>query len=291
MYLFNIHETLHDTSGRPFSGNPVSIQFLNRNSPVRLYTQQGLLISNSGHTNLDPSGILDVFVGRSDLVRVTVYNLQNNKVLAVLNSVRPLTMNAAGGTLTGSPPGIGSEFDIYSLPDETSVSKSDYLPVSTGVGANARMTVSDLIALVPGSSGGTYPELDSYQNVDAVTMQYGQPVYSPGAGQVKLAQGVTSMRKVIGLCADAGGLLAGGSGNFLVSGSLVATSTQWQVVTGMAGGLVPGSKYYLSMSSPGQLLTIFSTTGAPTGSYLVPVGYAVSQTEFVFEPTTPIRVA
>lgn len=294
MYLFNIKETLQNLDGTAFSGNPVSVQALNTNGPVRLYTKAGNLISAQGHTTLDASGTLNVYVGKKDLVRITVYNLQNNKIIGMLNGVRPLTVDAIGGSIGGpNPPGL-NEFDIYSLPDETSVTEGDYIPVSTGAGGNSRITIGDLIALVPGGGGGgsgTDQELDSYQNTDTVTILYGQPVWSPGSGTVQLAQGITAMRKVVGLCADAAGLAVNGSGNFLVNGSLIGTSTQWQAVTGQAGGLVPGARYYLDIYNPGKLLTIFSTDGAPTGSYLVPVGHAISGTEFVFEPTTPIRVA
>ena len=293
MYLFNIRETLQNLDGTPFAGNPVSIQGVTTNTPIRLYTQAGLLISSSGHVNLDASGILDVYVGRRDLLRITVYHAVTGRVEAVLNGVKPLTMEASGGTLTGyKPPGIGSDFDIYDLPDESSISTSDYLPVSGGSGANARMSISDLIALVPGGGGGgTYPELDSFQNADSASIIFGAPVYSPTTGQAMLAQGNTAGRKVVGLHADNVPLAPGGSGNFLAEGTLVGTSTQWQAVTGMSGGLVPGARYYLDIFTPGKLYPSFSTAGAPIGSYIVPVGYALNANEFVFSPQPVIRVA
>jgi hypothetical protein len=78
--------------------------------------------------------------------------------------------------------------------------------------------------------------------------------------------------KVYALVSDAV-LPAGGFGNVIASGSLTSATTDWDVVTGLTGGLVPGSTYYVAA-------TAGTITAAPNlaGVALAIIGFALSST-------------
>jgi hypothetical protein len=113
-------------------------------------------------------------------------------------------------------------------------------------------------------------------NANAGSIVIGAPVYKTAtSNQVDLARANASgTRRVIGLVADAS-IAAGASGSIQTDGVLVATTGEWDAVTGGSGGLTPGSQYWLSAATAGQL-----TTSVPgSGNYVVPVGIALSTTE------------
>ena len=145
----------------------------------------------------------------------------------------------------------------------------------------------------PESSGGTSNNvLVSMTNAtSSVYMNKGCPVYALSSNNVAPAVGNLVGRRVVGIYNDDPLLAPGGVGNFVVDGSVVATATQWQAITGYAGGLQPGLKYYLDINTPGMLVTAVSAVGAPTYSYLVPVGYALSTEEFILDIQPIVRLA
>lgn len=146
-----------------------------------------------------------------------------------------------------------------------------------------------------GSGGGTGPtdpnRYDSYLNADSAAMVKGTPIYATGTSTARPAIGNTVGRKVIGLYSDDADLNPGGAGNFLVEGSLIASMAQWQLITGNAGGLIPGARYYLDLLVPGKLNASVPLTSPPVGSYQVSVGYASSPVEFVLDLQSSIRLA
>jgi len=131
----------------------------------------------------------------------------------------------------------------------------------------------------------------SYQNNTGADMNPGTPVFLSSPTQVLGAIGNLVGRRVIGLYADSSVLPWLGVGNFLVEGSLVLTALQWQQITGDVGGLQPGQRYFLDLHVPGALRSTVTSEGAPASSYLVPVGYALSATEFVLDLQPVIRLA
>jgi len=70
-------------------------------------------------------------------------------------------------------------------------------------------------------------------------------------------------------------------------GLLIATTGEWDAVTGQTGGLTEGTTYYLSEATAGQM-----TVNAPTvdGDIVVPLGQALSSTEFEIEIGAPIKL-
>lgn len=74
------------------------------------------------------------------------------------------------------------------------------------------------------------------------------------------------------------------SGTVIVGGVATGTTGEWDAVTGQTGGLTPGSRYWLSNATAGNL-----TTTAPTTGYLVKVGIAVSTTQMLLQIGEPIQ--
>ena len=124
-------------------------------------------------------------------------------------------------------------------------------------------------------------EVISLTNDEAsIALVIGTPVYIDAANGCKRAQANASgTANVVGLVADAS-ITASSSGAVITSGVLVATTAQWNAVAGTTGGLVAGTVYYLSDATPGQLTATAPTTG---GSYVAPIGTAISSTELKLE--------
>lgn len=116
----------------------------------------------------------------------------------------------------------------------------------------------------------------SQTNSNAGAIVIGNAVYpKTTAGQVDLARAnATGTKNVIGLVADVT-VAAAAAANVQTDGILVATTTQWDAVTGQTGGLTPGSEYWLDAATAGKLTV--SVPGA--GNYLVRIGTALSTTE------------
>lgn len=113
----------------------------------------------------------------------------------------------------------------------------------------------------------------------------GTPVYVSAAGAVKRAQAnAASTSGVVGLCNDVS-IAAAASGYIATGGVFVATTAQWDAVTGQTGGLTFGALYFLETATPGMLTTTPATTA---GQCNVLVGRALSTTELDLDPRDQI---
>lgn len=116
----------------------------------------------------------------------------------------------------------------------------------------------------------------SYTNGEASSISICQAVYVSGADTVQLAQADSvSTSKVIGLVFDSS-ISSSASGRIQRSGTVEATTGEWDAVTGGAGGLSSGSEYYLSPSTAGGLT---ATAPSTVGQVVAPIGIAKSTTE------------
>jgi hypothetical protein len=124
------------------------------------------------------------------------------------------------------------------------------------------------------------------QNNTGNTINIATPVYVSGTVNAIMAQAdAQSTVRVAGL---AEATTTDGDPLEVVSdGVFVATTGEWDAVTGDSGGLTPGSDYWLSAAAPGTL-----TTTAPdsTGSFVQRVGHALSATELEIEVGQPIKL-
>lgn len=130
-------------------------------------------------------------------------------------------------------------------------------------------------------------ELFSRVNNNVAAIVKGQPVYADGGGTVDLAQAnAAATKSVLGLVADTT-IAANASGSIQTDGVLVATTAEWDVVTGGSGGLTPGSFYYLSADTAGELLT---TVPTDAGEFVARVGQALSATELEISIMSTIKL-
>jgi hypothetical protein len=102
---------------------------------------------------------------------------------------------------------------------------------------------------------------------------------------VKRAQAnAKATSKLAGLGLDAS-VAAGGTGNIITSGVLVATTTQWDAVAGTTGGLAFGTLYFVDPANPGKITSTVPTTAGQTVTL---VGIALSTTELELTIQPPI---
>jgi hypothetical protein len=117
-------------------------------------------------------------------------------------------------------------------------------------------------------------------------MVIGEPVYVNGVNALKAQADAQSTIRIAGLVLDITAADATPV-NILADGILVATTVQWDAVTGETGGLTPGANYFLDPAAAGMLTQTAPTTA---GQFVVRVGHAVSTTEMEIEVQQPIKL-
>jgi len=111
-----------------------------------------------------------------------------------------------------------------------------------------------------------------------------EPVYVSAAGEVSPAQAdAEATTRILGLAQEE--IAADGEGAIQFEGLLEATTGEWDIVTGLTGGLVVGDVYYLDPDNVGQLV---GTAPDTAGDYVTEVGHAVSSTELRIEIRRPV---
>jgi hypothetical protein len=148
------------------------------------------------------------------------------------------------------------------------------------------VTVDTYGRVTAGTSSASTYLADNFTNNNAGTIVIGRAVYATGTtDKVDLANANASGTKdVIGLV-QATSIASSASGSIAVDGIMVATTVQWDVVTGQSGGLTPGARYFLSNSTAGAL-----TTTAPSTGYLCDVGVAMSTTKMKLRFGLPVQL-
>lgn len=123
-------------------------------------------------------------------------------------------------------------------------------------------------------------------NGNAGSVVKGAPVYLNGTASTvdKARANAASTARVYGLVYDTS-ISSSATGSIATDGPVVATTTEWDAVTGQTGGLTPGSMYFLDPATAGKLTTTPPTT---VGQLVVKVGDAVSTTEFEINISDPI---
>lgn len=125
------------------------------------------------------------------------------------------------------------------------------------------------------------------QNNNAGAVIIGSPVYTDGAGTVDLAQAdAVATVEVLGLV-RALTIAAAASGAIQTDGILVATTAQWDVITGDIGGLTPGSVYFLDPDTAGKITKVAPTS---VGDFVVRLGKAISTLELEITILQPIEL-
>lgn len=107
------------------------------------------------------------------------------------------------------------------------------------------------------------------------TFLAGQVGYPSASGHLNLAKANTVGTSKNCSLATAG-IASAASGIFQNSGVLRLTTTQWDAVAGTTGGLIFNTEYYLSDATAGMLTGVCPSTA---GSYVIPIGIAISTTD------------
>lgn len=123
-------------------------------------------------------------------------------------------------------------------------------------------------------------------NLSNDDLVFANAVYAVSNIEVDKANAKFDNKKIVlGLVIDEIALSQGGACNIQTSGIIEGTFAQWEAVTGMVGGLVINSKYFLDTVS-GKL-----TPYAPSDAIaLCPVGKAISSTELSINIETVINL-
>lgn len=113
----------------------------------------------------------------------------------------------------------------------------------------------------------------------------GTPCYMSAAGTAKKAQASSkTLGSVMGLIVDTS-IAAGATGTLQTDGVFVATTTQWDAITGGTGGLTFAALYFLDPATAGKLTTTPPTTAGQVNTL---IGRAMSTTELDMSIQPPI---
>jgi hypothetical protein len=123
-------------------------------------------------------------------------------------------------------------------------------------------------------------------NANAGSLVKGAPVYKNSTSDEvdKARANAAGTARVYGLVYDTT-IATTAQGTIATDGPLIATTTEWDAVTGQTGGLTPGAMYFLDPATAGKLTTTPPTTA---GQLVVKVGEAVSDVELEINISDPI---
>lgn len=134
----------------------------------------------------------------------------------------------------------------------------------------------------PGISAGSTPYI-SGTSAEFTPMFKGTPV-ALVAGQFRRATSLAPFNEVIGLVMD-DVIVPGAAGRVQTAGPLEQPTPEWEVVTGLPGGLSPGALHF--PSNYGSLTPFAPTT---QGEFVVPTGRAASPTTFIIDIDTQVQL-
>jgi hypothetical protein len=151
------------------------------------------------------------------------------------------------------------------------------------MGANGKPQQLQSADSISVANAGT--DLQNMTNGEASAIVIGAPVYIFSADTVKKAQAnAAGTSDVFGLVFDVS-ITNATTGQIAKNGTVIATTGQWDAVTGQTGGLTPNTSYFLDPSTAGKMTTTAPTT---VGQLVVLLGTAVSSTQFDVDVQTEI---
>jgi hypothetical protein len=144
-------------------------------------------------------------------------------------------------------------------------------PLVINAGLVQQLQAADTLDAV--QSGG---DVVTQTNDEVGAIVIGTPVYNDAVNGVKKGQANASgTSKILGLVRDVS-IGAATTGLIQTDGILAATTGQWDAAFGTTGGLIFGTRYYLSQTTAGLGTATAPTT---TGQLVVLLGTAISTTE------------
>jgi hypothetical protein len=155
------------------------------------------------------------------------------------------------------------------------------IPLVIVAGQIQQLQVGDQIVV----AAATYDARTATNAEASVALTAGMPVYISAAAAAKRAQAnAMATSAVSGVWLDAS-TAAAGSGTYAAAGVAVCSTAQWDVVTGLTGGLVPNTNYYLDAAAAAKLT---ATAPSTVGQTVCMVGRALSTTDLEIYAIPPI---
>jgi hypothetical protein len=151
------------------------------------------------------------------------------------------------------------------------------------IAPSTEATQLDILAAIRAQSSGVFSDPFTGINGDAVPFVAAMPIAQPATTLLRAgAASGFALANAIGLVVVGNGLAL--PVRALADGVLTLPTAAWDAITGDAGGLVPGARYYLGIA----LGTI--GTAAPTlaGQYVTVIGSAISSVTLLVRPEPPI---
>ena len=137
--------------------------------------------------------------------------------------------------------------------------------------------------LQTGDTVATNKDVIALTNANAGSLVIATPVYDSDDGACDKARAnVAATAGCIGLVLDTT-VATTASANIQTDGEFVATTTQWDAVTGQTGGLTPNAYYYVDTATAGKL-----TPTCPSSGLITHIGRATSPTNLQLNIQNPI---
>jgi hypothetical protein len=158
------------------------------------------------------------------------------------------------------------------------------LVVSPTTGLKEQMQADDILG-IPVTTTQLYPVTNGES---ATTLIKGMAVYISGASTVKRGRAnALATATIIGLLYDTT-LAAGAAGYIQTDDIFIATTGEWDAVTGDTGGLVPNTNYFLDSASEGKITKTPPDTSV-VGNCNTYIGLALSATALDLSIEKPIK--
>lgn len=262
--------TASDVGAQPLSAELTALAALSTTgikvrTGTNTFATRTLVAPTAGFTITNPDGIAGnpTFALSDDLNAIEALNGTGYYTRTGTNTWAARTIDGTAGRINAVNPAgtVGNtSFDLAT----SGVAAGTYSGITFDVYGRATSAVASLETTA-----------ETFTNTSGASVVIGQPIYTDSTGGKLAKADVDLTRRVVGLVADTT-VTNASSGKIRTDGTLVATTAQWDAVTGGTGGLVPNTNYFLSTTIAGRIVSTGSTI---TSGWSQQIGVAMSTTK------------